>query len=203
MLANCLCDIMYYMNNIEIRNYNVLLGLPGFSENMLKNHFTLYEGYVKNVKILSDKSKTLIVGSPEYNELRRRFSWEWNGMKLHELYFENLTKDAKEISQESSLYNNLVTSFGSFENWVADFEALGMTRGIGWAVLVSDNVSGKMMNIWIGEHNFGLLVNTKILLVMDVWEHAYMTDYDIKRVDYIKNFMDVIDWSVVQNRFEK
>ena len=170
----------------ETKKFEHLLGITGFSDVMLKNHFTLYEGYVKNMNTSTD---------------RRRFGWEYNGMKLHELYFENITKDFKEIKQESNLYKNIVTAFSSYENWLADFKALGLTRGIGWVALVKDRATGTLMNIWIGEHDLGHLANEEILLVMDVWEHAYMTDYGIKRADYIENFIKIINWEVVEKRW--
>ena len=184
----------------EIKKFENLLGTAGFSDVMLKNHFSLYEGYVKNVNIFLDLVKTLKVGSPEYNELRRRFSWEWNGMVLHELYFANMTKEASNLNMESDLYKKISIYFGSYENWLADFKALGLTRGIGWAVLVKDIVTGALLNIWVGEHNTGLLAGAEILLIMDVWEHAYMTDYGIRRADYIDKFIEVINWSVVEKR---
>jgi len=184
----------------EIKKFEFLLGLAGFSDILLKNHFTLYEGYVKNVNTIFDLFKTLKVGSPEYNELRRRFGWEWNGVRLHELYFSNLTKEKFVLNPESDLYKNIVTAFGSYDNWLVDFKTLGMTRGIGWAVLVKDKVSGALMNIWLGEHDTGLLAQMEILLIMDIWEHAYMIDYGIKRADYIGKFIEVINWPVVEDR---
>ena len=185
----------------EPKKFEHLLGIDGISEAMLKNHFTLYEGYVKNVNIMVELSKTLKPGSPEYNELRRRFGWEWNGMKLHELYFENMTSSVKDLDKNGEFYKSLSTAFGSFENWQADFKVLGATKGIGWATLVKDKASGALMNIWIGEHDVGHLAGTEILLVMDVWEHAYMTDYGIKRADYIEKFIPLINWKVVERRF--
>ncbi len=185
----------------EPKKYESLLGVKGISEVMLKNHLTLYEGYVKNVNAFVELSKTLKIGSVEYNEIRRRFGWEWNGMKLHELYFEALAKDFKELDVQGDLYLNLITAFGSYENWLVDFKILGLTRGIGWAALVRDKQSGVLMNIWLGEHDMGHLANEEILLIMDVWEHAYMTDYGIKRAEYIENFLKIIDWSVVEKRF--
>jgi Fe-Mn family superoxide dismutase len=187
----------------KVKTFNNLLGLNGFSETMLKNHLTLYEGYVKNVNTFCDLFQTLKAGSPEYNEIRRRFAWEWNGMRMHELYFSNLTKDFKELNKNSVLYNDLVTSFCSYEKWAEDFKSLGMTRGIGWVVLVKDKESNNLMNIWIGEHEIGHLANQEILLVMDVWEHSYMTDYGIKRADYIEVFLKSVDWLVVAERFNK
>lgn len=171
----------------EIKKFEHLLGISGLSDTLLKNHFTLYEGYVKNVNSCTD---------------RRRFGWEYDGMKLHELYFENLTKENKEINKEGELYKNLVTTFGSYENWLSDFKALGLTRGIGWVALVKDRATSVLMNIWIGEHDTGHLANGEILLVMDVWEHAYMTDYGIKRADYIEKIIPIIDWEVVEKRYK-
>jgi Fe-Mn family superoxide dismutase len=184
----------------EAKKFENLVGVGGLSEVMLRNHFTLYEGYVKNVNTLVELSKTLKPGSPEYNELRRRFGFEWNGVRLHELYFMNITKDFVELNKEAELYKNIVSAFGSYENWLADFRILGMTRGIGWAALVKDTVSGALMNIWLGEHEIGHLAGAKILLVMDAWEHAYMTDYGIKRADYIEKFISLINWAEVEER---
>ena len=184
----------------EIKKFDNLLGLTGFSDILLKNHFTLYEGYVKNINTLFDLFKTVKTGSPEYNELHRRLGWEWNGVIFHELYFANLTKDPNVLNTESNLYKKINEGFGSYENWLVDFKTLGLTRGIGWVALVEDKNSGALINIWIGEHDIGLLAQTNILLIMDVWEHSYITDYGIKRIDYIDNFIKVIDWSVVENR---
>lgn len=186
----------------KAKKFEDLIGLNGFSETMLKNHFSLYEGYVKNVNILNDLLNTLKTGSPEFGEIRRRFGWEWDGMRMHELYFGNLTKDFKKLDEARDMFIDLVGYFSSYEKWLEDFRAVGSTRGIGWAVLVKDRVNGALMNIWIGEHNIGQLVDQKILLVMDVWEHSYMTDYGIKRIDYIDRFIESIDWQVVEERYK-
>jgi superoxide dismutase, Fe-Mn family len=184
----------------EIKKFDNLLGLSGFSDTLLKNHFTLYEGYVKNVNSLLDLFKTLKAGSPEYNEIHRRFGWEWNGVVFHELYFANFTKDTNTLNTEGNLYKKITEGFGSYENWLENFKTLGLTRGIGWVALVEDKNSGALINIWIGEHDIGLLAQTNILLIMDVWEHSYVTDYGIKRIDYIDNFIKVINWSIVESR---
>ncbi len=184
----------------EQKNFDHLLGMKDFSDTMLSNHFTLYGGYVKNVNTLTDSLKTLKANSTEYNELKRRFGWEWNGMKMHELYFGNMSKEKNSTTKDSKFEIDFVKSFGSYEKWVEDFKATGMIRGIGWVVLVQDKDNGNMINLWVGEHDEGQLGDQKILLVMDVWEHAYMTDYGIKRADYINNFIDHIDWKEVERR---
>lgn len=191
----------------EAKNFENLLGLPGLSDNLLKNHFSLYQGYVSSVNKLSDLLDGLLRGekftTPEYAELKRRFGWEWNGMRLHEYYFENLAKDSLAIDEESSLYKKIVEDFGSFENWEKDFRGIAAIRGIGWVILCYDKISDKLLNIWINEHDAGHLSGAEPLLVMDVFEHAYMLDYGIKKADYIKVFFNIINWEAVLERYNK
>lgn len=186
------------------QNFETLLGTPGFSDALLKNHFTLYEGYVKNTNSLEEKLTALATsggfGTPEYNELKRRYGWEYNGMRLHELYFGNMTKGGADPEVETALARTMMAQYGSIDAWMSDFKATGALRGIGWAILVRE-ASGKLANIWVNEHDVGLLVDAKPLLVMDVFEHSFMIDYGLKRADYINAFMDAIDWRVVEHRF--
>ena len=191
-----------YMN-YEAKNFDHLLGLAGFSEALLKDHFTLYQGYVTNVNKLGDKAGTIEVGSPEYAELKRRFGWEWNGMKLHELYFGNLTKDSVPLSQESDLAKKIAERFGSLENFEKDFRATAAMRGIGWVILYYDKTEGRMFTVWVNEHDVGHLAGLAPVLVMDVFEHAYIRDYGIKRADYINAFWNAIDWKEVGERMNK
>lgn len=183
------------------KNFEHLLGTPGFSETLLKNHFTLYEGYVKNTNAFLELLSTKEVGTPEYSELQRRFGWEWNGMRLHELYFENMSKASTELS-EGTFKQKLESIYGSVENWKKNFIGVGAMRGIGWALLIYDKKSDELFNVWINEHDLGHFAGTTPLLIMDVFEHAYITDYGIKRADYIEAFMKTIDWSVVKQRFQ-
>lgn len=193
------------------KDFTHLLGLTGFSDTMLSNHFTLYNGYVNNVNTLMKKIGDIRserdggdeTHKEETAELHRRFGWERNGMILHELYFGNMTKEKSEINKQGELYKMLSDKYGSFENFKNNFSKyVGMFRGIGWVALVK-NEDDTLGVIWIGEHDEGLLANSKILLIMDVFEHAYMTDYGIKRADYINAFMNSIDWSVVEARLTK
>ena len=189
----------------EAQKFEHLIGIEGLSEKLLRNHFTLYEGYVANVnKIVENVSKLAAeekMATPEFSELMRRFGWEFNGMRLHELYFENMMKGGSTLESESPLGKKIVEQFGSFENWEKHFRATGAMRGIGWVVLYQDNVTGTLYNAWINEHDGGHLSGATPLLVMDVFEHAYMTDYEIKRAAYIDTFMKNICWHVVGSRF--
>lgn len=191
----------------EPKTFDRLIGLEGFSEQLLKNHFTLYQGYVTNSNKLHEILKAMIkegkTGTPEYSELKRRFGWEFNGMRLHEHYFENMIKNGKKINNHSELHKRIVEEFGSYEDWEKDFKATGSMRGIGWAVLYYDKTGNKLFNTWINEHDLGHLAGAEIVLVMDVFEHAYMIDYGLKKADYITAFFKIINWETAENRFEK
>jgi len=191
----------------QAKNYEGLLGLAGFSDPLLKNHFTLYQGYVTNTNKVSDLlaacAKEGKQGTPEYSELKRRFGWEYNGMRLHEYYFENMTKTGGALDANSGLAAKITEDFGSCENWVKDFKASGAMRGIGWVILYEDPSAGKLFNVWINEHDVGHLSGAVPLLVMDVFEHAFMLDYGLKRADYLEAFFKSIDWKTVAERFKK
>ncbi len=188
----------------EARNFDRLLGMPGFSDTMLQNHFTLYAGYVKNVNLLLEKLVVVDPTTPEFAELNRHLGWEFNGMRLHELYFENMMKDSPGCDKDAPLCKQMDKDFGPEEkSWTKNFKAIGAMRGIGWVVLYFDTVGKRLINTWINEHDVGHLTGCVPLVVMDVFEHAYMTDYGIKRADYIEAFMKSIDWSVVYERFNQ
>ncbi|MBI4991620.1 MAG: superoxide dismutase [Candidatus Harrisonbacteria bacterium] len=187
------------------KNYERLLGTPGFSDVLLKNHFTLYQGYVANINKISaalnqlQREDKLTV--PEYAELKRRFGWEFNGMRLHELYFENMsTKGDGAADPESSVYKKISNQFGSYDEWLKDFKATGTMRGIGWAILYYDLAANRLINTWINEHDFGHLAGCKPLLVLDVFEHAYMLDYGLKKAEYLEAFLSALDWQEVNRR---
>ncbi len=184
------------------KDFSALLGTDGFSDELLTNHFTLYEGYVTNTNKLIELLDTKEFSTPEYAELQRRLGWEWNGMRLHELYFDNLQKEITSGPSEATK-EKIEKRYGSIEKWQKNFENLGTMRGIGWVALVHDTQSDTLLNIWINEHDLGILAETKIVLIMDVFEHAFMIDYGIKRPDYIKNFFAHINWDVVSARLEK
>jgi len=188
----------------EVKDYGHLIGMEGFSETLLKNHFTLYQGYVNNTNKMSDllSGKAKDAANPEYAELKRRFGFEFNGMRLHEYYFENLGGKAP-LSKSGALAKKLADAFGSYEAWEQDFRATGAMRGIGWAILYQDNITGWLFNQWINEHEVGHLAGCRPILVMDVFEHAYMTDYGLKRADYIESFFKSINWEAVGKRLRR
>ncbi len=190
----------------EPKNYDHLIGTPGFSETLLKNHFTLYQGYVKNtntfIEAFQDLEKNDKADTPAYAELKRRFPWEFNGMRLHELYFKNMARTGGALDSASGLHKKISQTFGTYDAWAKNFKAVGGMRGIGWTILYEDVLTRNLFNLWVNEHDFGHLAGAKPLLVLDVFEHAYVLDYGLKRADYIEAFFNAIDWNAVEKRFE-
>lgn len=184
------------------KNYDGLFGIDGLSEQLLKNHFTLYQGYVNNTNKIIDELSKLDSTLPEYSELRRRFGWEFNGMRLHELYFENISKSQNKLNINSKLNKKIIEQFNSFENFEKEIKSLTSMRGIGWVILVYDSLQNKLFNIWVNEHDQGYLAGTIPLLVIDVFEHSYMLDYGLKKADYINTIFKNIDWKVVESRLK-
>ncbi|HPV70716.1 MAG TPA: superoxide dismutase [Candidatus Magasanikbacteria bacterium] len=186
------------------KNFDYLLGLPGFSDQMLKNHLALYQGYVNNSNKLWEElnkmSQDNTLEGPIFNELIRRFGWEFNGMRLHEIYFDNLSPNSQPLDRSSLLAKKITQQFGSLDNWKNQFQATGLLRGIGWVILCYDPQTDFLFNTWIDEHNTGHLTGAKPLLVMDVFEHAFMLDYGLKRADYIEAFFKNINWLTVAQR---
>ncbi len=187
------------------KDYGGLLGMEGFSQMLLSNHFTLYQGYVTNTNKLLDLLASMLkegkVGAPEYAELKRRMGFEFNGMRLHEYYFDNLGGKAA-LDKSGKLGKKLGEDFDSYEDWERDFKATAAMRGIGWAILYQDGVTGKLINQWINEHETGHLAGGMPVLVLDVFEHAFMIDYGLKRADYIEAFFKNIDWGAVEGRLK-
>ncbi|MGO9612636.1 MAG: superoxide dismutase [Dissulfurispiraceae bacterium] len=185
------------------KDYSKLVGMQGFSETILKNHFTLYQGYVTNTnKVLDALSQMLTEGktaTTEFAELKRRLGWEFNGMRLHEYYFENLGGKSP-LNKDGKFARKIAEDFGSYELWEKDFKATGTMRGIGWIALYQDIENGKLINFWINEHDVSHPAGCIPLLIMDVFEHAFMIDYGLKRADYIEAFFKNIDWSAVEAR---
>lgn len=187
------------------RHWN-LSGLQGISDQTLEIHFGLYEGYVKNANALNERIASLRAdgknsgADPAYAELVRRLGWEFDGMRLHELYFDNLTSSPDELSS-GRLYQVIGSAFGGVEQWKRDFAAIGAMRGIGWAVLYYDPVAERLLNVWIGDHDLHHLTGCAPIVVMDLWEHAWLKDYKpAEKGKYVEAFVANIDWKACEAR---
>ena len=182
-----------------------LSGLTGISDKTLEMHFGLYEGYVKETNQLTEQLAELVKAgkaakNPVYAEMNRHLGYEYGGMILHEYYFENLAPKGKG-KPSAQLTKALEDTFGSFETWKADFMAVGGTRGVGWAVLFRDPITGRMTNQWITLHEQGVPAGYSPILVMDAWEHAFLLDYKpSERAKYIDAFFSNVNWEEVGER---
>ncbi len=151
------------------------------------------------LETLSQMVKEGKANTPEFADLKRRLGWEWNGMRLHEYYFENLGGDGVP-PKDGELIRAINESFGGFDVWQRDFRACALMRGIGWVILYEDLETRRLFNFWISEHEIGHPAGCKPLLVLDVFEHAFMIDYGLKRADYIEAFFRNLNWKVVESR---
>jgi superoxide dismutase, Fe-Mn family len=192
----------------QAKQFN-LSGLTGISDETLEMHFKLYEGYVKQTNLLTETISGFIQDGhidheemPAYSELTRRLGFEYNGMVLHEYYFGNMKRGgAGDPERSSAFFKATEKSFGSYGVWKADFVGIGKMRGVGWAICFENPANGRLSNHWISLHQIGNVAGFKPVVVMDVWEHAYLLDYKpAERPKYIDAFFSNIDWNTVEER---
>ena len=188
-----------------------LSDLTGISDKTLEMHFKLYEGYVTNTNLLTEKIGDILADGkvdkeelPAYSELTRRLGYEYNGMVLHEHYFGNMKRGGGgEPSKNAGFRSAVERSFPTFDIWKTDFVSVGKMRGVGWAIAYLDPANGRVSNHWIELHENGNVAGFVPLLVMDVWEHAYLLDYKpADRPKYIEAFLANVDWDVVERRMK-
>jgi Fe-Mn family superoxide dismutase len=190
-----------------------LSSLNGISDKTLEMHFKLYEGYVKETNNLTQRIAEFIKDGnvdqdemPAYSELSRRLGFEYNGMVLHEYYFDNLKRGGGTGDPDRNLqfHKAAESTFGSYDIWKADFVGIGKMRGVGWAICYQNPANGRLSNHWITLHETGNIAGFDPILVMDVWEHAFLLDYKpAERPKYIEAFFSNIDWEIVDKRLRK
>jgi superoxide dismutase, Fe-Mn family len=199
---------MKYREPYRVKPFN-LHGLNGISDQTLEMHFKLYEGYIKETNRLGQEIAEFLKDGkvdqeemPAYSELTRRLGFEYNGMILHEYYFGNMKNGGSLDPRGSSAFFEAVTdSFGSYELWKENFSSVGKMRGVGWAICYQNPANGYLSNHWVTLHEEGNVAGFIPLLVMDVWEHAYLLDYKpAERSSYIQAFFSNIDWKTVDER---
>lgn len=182
-----------------------LTGLKGLSDQQIEVHLKLYVGYVKNVNAIMGKLEELKADSEKnalaLSELKRRFGFEFNGMRLHELYFEALGSNDQ---GSGSLVAAIAKQWGSFEAWQNEFKALGAMRGIGWVLLTYDAKAEIFHHVWVSDHELGHLATLPIIIAMDMWEHAFMLDYlPAQKGEYVSAFMQNLNWAKLNERYSK
>jgi len=181
--------------------------LGGLSEKQIKVHLGLYEGYVKHINILREQVKELEATDKEkfayaIMETRRRMGFEFNGMRMHEYYFEELEGGPSPLNADSAFGKMVTEKYGSVENFIVHVTAVGMSRGIGWSIVYADPIGNTVHTTWVGDHELGQLGGLPIIFAMDMWEHAYMVDYvPSEKKNYIEAFLKNVNWSVAEKRF--
>ena len=191
----------------DAKNFDHLLGgnAKGLSDQQLKAHFTLYQGYVKKLNEIREKLGTADRSAPnysynEYSELKRREPVAYNGTVLHEMYFEALGNGSTQPDEHAKKL--ITSSFGSFENWIADAKA-GLLSAHGWVVTIFDYADGKLYNNLVRtEHDVGLFANVHAMIAVDAWEHAYFADYQTAKAKYVENVLSGLDWGTINGRFQ-
>lgn len=180
--------------------------LKGISAKNIEEHLKLYAGYVKNANLVLEETNNLEKDMEKnayiLGELRRRFSFEYNGMRNHEVYFSTLEGSAKSFDNQSKLIESINNRWGSFDTWLASFKSMALTRGVGWAMLYYDNKDKQLLNSWVDEQHFGQLNGCQTILALDMWEHAFVADYQSSgKKKYVDDFFENINWSIVEENF--
>lgn len=178
--------------------------LDGLSDKQMQVHLGLYEGYVKHVNLIRSQIKELKdLETDAYviNELRRRFAFEFDGMRMHEYYFEQLEEGTQDHSDSSALSQAAEEKYGSWDAFIAHVKEVAGTRGIGWVVVYYDPAARTLHTVFAGDHELGQLAGLPIILAVDLWEHAYMIDYvPAEKMSYVEAFLKNVNWNVPEKR---
>ena len=198
------------MKKFEEKKFNIG-ELKGISAKNVEEHLKLYAGYVKNANGVIEKISTLSEGmfkNGEDNayliaELFRRFSFEYNGMRNHEIYFSSLSGGAKTLNPESELAKKINEDCMSLEIFLMGFKNIAMTRGVGWAVLWYDKKDKRLLASWVDEQHLGQLNGATPILMLDMWEHAFVADYQPSgKKQYVEDFFENLNWEVIEENFK-
>ena len=190
-------------------------GLKGISAKTIEEHLKLYSGYVKNTNLICEKIEELstlgvkdsqtpsVDNTYALGEVQRRFGFEYNGMRNHEVYFDSLSGGSQAVSQDSELYKSITYLWGSFDFWLARFKAIAMTRGIGWAMLYFDRKEKRLLNAWVDEQHLGQLQDCTLVLGLDMWEHSFVSDYQPSgKKQYVEDFFVNLNWKKIEGNLD-
>lgn len=181
--------------------------LKGISAQSVEEHLRLYAGYVKNANVVLAKIQELKADAEKNayasGEINRRFGFEYNGMRNHEIYFASLEGGAVALDSSSTLKKMIAEEWGSFEAWLSEFKAIALTRGVGWAMLYFDRKDNRLLNAWVDEQHLGQLQDCAPILGLDMWEHSYVADYKPSgKKNYIEDFFANLNWGVIEKNLK-
>ncbi len=195
------------MQTFTTQKFNIPT-LKGISAKSVEEHLKLYAGYVKNANLILEKVAELKQDAEKnaylLGEINRRFGFEYNGMRNHEVYFRSLEGGAKLFNGEGALKKLITETWGSFDAWLAEFKAIALTRGIGWAMLYYDRKDGRLLNAWVDEQHLGQLQDCALILGLDMWEHSFVLDYlPSGKKNYVEDFFVNLNWEVTEKNLEE
>ena len=199
-------NLLRLMKQFAEQKFNIP-SLKGISDKNIEEHLKLYSGYVKNANTVLEKIEEYKRDSEKHayalGELQRRFWFLFNGMRNHEYYFRSLEDGAKSPEEGSQLFSMIVQEWGSFDSWLNTFKSIALTRGVGWAVLYYDPQTKRLLHQWIDEQHLGHLNALPWVLGIDMWEHAFVFDYQPSgKKNYIDDFFSNLNWSVVEENYK-
>ena len=180
--------------------------LKGISKKTTEEHLKLYAGYVKHANLILEKIREMKQDAEKnayaLGEIMRRFGFEYNGIRNHEVYFSGFEGGAQPLPSGSPLEKQIETDFGSFDTWLQEFKSIGLTRGIGWAMLYYDRKDKKLLNAWVDEQHLGQLQDCALILGLDMWEHSFVADYQPSgKKQYVDDFFANLNWNNIEKNY--
>ena len=190
----------------QARTFVLPKEISGLSTKQIELHLGLYAGYIKQVNLHMNQMRELAKSETDFTyaltELRRRLSFEWNGMRLHELYFEALEQGSTSLHADTKLYKALAEQYGGLTDWMNIFKKV-QARGPGWALLTYDPQAKHFFHVWVSDHEVGHLGSLPIILALDHWEHAFLVDYaPAEKGKYVDAYLQALNWGILSKRFD-
>ena len=168
--------------------------LPGLSRALLSAHYDLYLGYISRLnKIWSERMNRSFEDPFEYGRLASEEGFLRNAVRLHELYFENLTPGGAGDPFD------VIGDDETVDRWESNVRLLALSSS-GWVIHADDLPSGHRFLFTMKEHGQGFIAQAWPLVVIDCYEHAYAIDYGTSKEDYIEAVLENIDWNVAAER---
>jgi Fe-Mn family superoxide dismutase len=178
--------------------------VKGISREALDDHLQLYRGYVENTNKVLKEALSPKPGQgkqPTPDGWAHRLGFEYNGVVLHELFFDQLRGPGVTLPAEGVIAQAADISFGSVQGWREHVTTVARTRGIGWVMSARDWRSNRLHTFWIAEHHIGIPAGLEPVFVLDLWEHAYLRDFGVKgREQWVEAVLDNTDWQVIEDR---
>ncbi len=177
-------------------------------EQLSLHHDKHHQGYVKGANTNLEKIEQARRDNADIDEKAalKEFSFNIGGHSLHSLFWPTMAPAGKGGggTPGGALADALDREFGSFDRFKKEFsQAASSVEGSGWAALVMEPLSGRPLIMQIEKHSNDVYPSAPILMVLDVWEHAYYVDYRNNRGQFVDAFWNIVNWDEVTRRMER